>query len=153
MAIELQIGTEVFEYPDAGEASGWGENATSWAQAVTNQLNTLLSANDIPVTTVSISNNIVAPQNILGLAFNLSAVIQCEIHYFIKRVAGLTTLVEEGVIRGTYDGAEFSLTQDTTGDAGVQFSVTAGGQFQYISTNFVGQTTGTMIFKASTFAL
>ena len=79
MAIQLQIGTEIFDYPEQGENVGWGEPATAWAVAVTNQLNSLQNVNDIPITNVSISNNITTPQNILGMAFNVTAVIQVNI--------------------------------------------------------------------------
>ncbi|RLF65298.1 MAG: hypothetical protein DRN30_04240 [Thermoplasmata archaeon] len=154
MSKELQVGTSVFNYPENGDNAGWGEDATAWAEAVSDLLNTLQGPNTIPETTAVIVNNTTVATDIFGLAFNVSGggVLQVTVEYVINRVydSGASSTTESGVILGQYTGSDFVISQDGIGDTEVVVSVTSAGQFQYTSSNLTNQTSGTIKFKATT---
>jgi hypothetical protein len=152
MAIELQIGNVTYNYPEDGENPGWGEEATAWAEAVTDLLGTLRSGNDIALTTVSLANNQSTAANVTGLAFNLNEIIQFKIEYTVKRIydSGSSVVVETGEIYGTHDGSTTTLSQESSGGiSGVDFSISAG-QIQYTSTDLANHQSSVITYKAST---
>lgn len=154
MSVTLQIGNQVFEYPENLENPGWGEDATAWANAVTERLKTLQGSNDIIITNSALLNNQSTPVSIPGLVFNMGEVLQMRIEYYIKRVYNGTSSVvtETGVILGHFDGTNLDITQESSEDStGIDISVDATGQFKYTSTNLTGFSSGLMIFKATTF--
>jgi len=154
MAIQLTVNNQIFDYPENGEQPGWGEDATAWAEAVTDLLQTLQGDNDIPLTSFTILDG-QTNQNVTGLVFNLTQVTQFQIEYFIQR-NGTATAVETGIIQGVWDGTNISFSQETTSvdsvatEVGVTFSALTTGQFQYSSSVFPGHTGSTMKFKATT---
>jgi hypothetical protein len=152
----LTVGNQVFQYPDPGTEAGWGEDATGWASAVTASLAALRSPGDILPTTLTLQNNISTPTDVLGLFFNSNSVQAAQISYSIYRVSTSTNpgIAESGIILLDFNatatvGNKWNLTQLRNGDAHVAFSVTDGGQVQYIS-NDIGLTgyTGVMSFLA-----
>ena len=149
---QLQIGTDIFNMPNAGEGAGWGEEVTDYLEAVANALSTVQNAGDILPTAVSIANNVTSVANIPGLLFDTSQVVSIEVDYFIRRTydSGATTTMEEGKIKGFYDGSDFQIAHERRGNSGVTLSVTSAGQFQYISSNLANYTSGTIVFKAKT---
>jgi hypothetical protein len=151
MSIELQVGSEVFEYPVNGTNAieSWGEQTSGWAQAVTDVLATVNAPNDITLTTVSLNDNVSSPANIVGLKFPTISILSVKIEYIIKRIIGAIVLTESGVIYGNYNSTDFFISQESVGDAGIYIDVTSGGQFTYTSSN-LGQTSCILKFKAST---
>lgn len=151
MSKSLQIGSEIFEYPEQGTdaTEGWGESGSSWAQAVTDVLGTLQNANDITLTTYNLLDNVITPTDIVGLRFSISSVLFCKIDYVIERLVGATVYVESGTILGNFDGTDFNVSIDCVGDAGIGIDCNNIGQFQYTSTN-LGHTSCTIKFKANT---
>lgn len=137
MSRNLTIGNEVFEFPDVGENPGYGSEVSDWAEAVTDALSTVQKPNDILTTTASINNNISIPTNIPGFSFSTAEVISIDCKYFIKReaVSPNVSVTEVGHIEGYYDGNNWGISIRTTGDAGVELSITPAGQIQYTSTN------------------
>src|SRR5574343_160284 len=135
----LQIGNEVFEYPVQGEnpstIQDWGEEAAGWAEAVTDVLSNVFGPQDINLSTVSLSDNVVTPQNIVGLKFSVTSVIDVRIDYVISRLVGVNNIMENGFILGTYNGSVFSISQQCMGNSGIDIDVTNAGQFTYTSTN------------------
>lgn len=153
MSKNLQIGTEVFQYPENGTnpSAMWGEEATAWAEAVTELLATIFGPNDISLTTYSLSDNQVVPADIVGLKFSTTAVLSVEVEYIIERIKGAAVYVESGKIYGNYDGTDFYISTETIGEAGISIDVTNIGQFTYTSTN-IAQDSCTIKFSASTIA-
>jgi hypothetical protein len=159
MARQFTIRNKTFNYPSPGESPGWGEDATDWAEEVTDVLSTLSSAGDIPVTSATILNNQSSAANVPGLLFDPSVVRGAEIPYTITRTgtvsAAPVTLVEKGQIQIVYNGSSWELVRASVGDAEVTFSITNAGQFQYVSNDIssgAGVTgySGNVKFEAST---
>jgi hypothetical protein len=157
MAKNLQIGSNIYSYPEEGENPGYGEDATAWAEAVTDALQNVQGPNDILATSSTLTNNQATPADINDLTFNTGAVQYTFIEYLIKRVydSGVTTVVESGQIFGNYDGSTFVMTRkaDGSAEAGIEITVTNAGQFQYTSTDLANHTSSVIKFKARTIDL
>jgi hypothetical protein len=156
----LTVNNIVFNYPDAGTDPGWGEDATAWAQAVTDTLATLLSPGDILETSFSIANNTAIDTNINGLQFNGASVRAANVEYSIRRTSTESPVgnVQTGTLQLTYDtagaiGSKWLVADQRAGDAGVVFTCTDAGQIQYKSTD-IGTTNyqGQIKFRARTLA-
>lgn len=152
--VELEVNNKQFLYPNAGENPGWGEDATAWAEEVTEVLNSLAGPDDILQTTVSINNNVgPTPSNVAGLLFNTATVRSARIDYNIYRTLNAASeLAETGIVQIVYKSiaGTWELSQEATGNAGVSFTITNAGQVQYTSTNMgVGTHVGTLNFESS----
>lgn len=150
----LTIGTESFEFPLEGDNAGYGESVTDWASAVTDALSTVQQPNDILTQEATINNNIITATSIPGFSFDTSEVVAINAEYIIKRttVSPANNLVESGSIEGNFDGTNWSISRRQVGDAGIEFSITAGGQIQYTSSNLTGTSyAGTITYKAKVF--
>lgn len=158
MPITLTVNNIPFEYPVSGDSPGWGQAATDWATQVTIALQNLQGLTDIPEKTFTISNNVTSPTNIVGLSFNTGLVRAAVVNYSVYRTStvGLSTtdLAESGEFTIVYQnlaapGAKWNIIQGpVVGSAGVSFSITDAGQFQYQSSNLSGTTTGVIHFRA-----
>ena len=158
MAIPLTITGNTFQYPTSGDDPGWGADATDWAAAITDVLNTIISANDIITTSYIINNNVSVVTDVNRLFFDPSSVRAANITYSIYRIstASPSGNTETGTIYLTFDNSaavnnKWLLGQQKVGDAGVSFSITDAGQVQYKSTdiNTTGYS-GTIKFNAKT---
>lgn len=156
MAVPLTIAGTTFQYPEAGTDPQWGQNATDWAVAVTEAINTLLSPGDILQTEFTINNNQAVATNINGLLFDSGTVRAANITYSIYRTSNANPSgnVENGTIYINYDdsapnGTKWKMSQIKNGDAGVTISVGDSGQFQYTSDDIDSTGyTGVMQFSA-----
>ena len=152
MSKSLQIGSDIFEYPEQGEKAGWGEEASAWAEAVSNALNDLSGPNDILLSTANLANNQITAADINGLRFDTSKIQSVQVDYFVERTfdSGATTIGETGKIIGHYNGTEFIISLEATEYSGVDISVTNVGQFQYISDNKSNHVSSTIRYRART---
>lgn len=156
--VPLVVNNTTFNYPGPGEDPGWGEDATAWAQAVTQVLNSLLGPGDVLETTFNVTNNVSAAENVVGLTFDTATVRAAIIEYSVYRTSDTATSgnAEFGMMVMVYDnsatsGNKWVLVQDSSGDAGIFFDVTDAGQFQYTSTDIgAAGYSGVMKFKART---
>lgn len=154
MSKTLVIGNEEFEFPEEGENSGYGESVTDWAEAVTDALSSVQKPNDITDTSATILNNISSPTAIPGFSFDTSEVIAITGEYIVTRSTDVpaVTLVEDGEIRGNFNGTSWTISHKCRGASGVSFDITSGGQITYTSTNMTGSAyAGEIIFKAKVF--
>lgn len=149
MPRELTVGSDTFQYPEVGDRS-WGEDATNWAEAISETVNTLTPAGFIAVTTVNINDNVSTFTDILGAAFNSSAVHSFRFHFTVERTNGVTRSVEIGSITGVFSNSDwdYSIRIDA-GDAGMDYQVTSAGQIQYKSSSIGGTYNGTITFYAN----
>lgn len=94
----LQVGNDIFEYPQQGTGQGHGEDATAWAEAVTNAITNFLGPNDILLSTVDLANGIYPGTPgagiISGLSFNLVEVLHSNvealvIRQYLRRIEGI----------------------------------------------------------------
>ena len=155
MAKTLTVGSCTFQYPEQGSKSGWGEEATDWAVAVTARLGTLSAANDIDLTSVCIANNKACATNVgsgaCTLSFSNTAVRSFEATYVVLRTdACCVILSENGNMSGSWNGTAWAFSVEQIGCAGMCFQISTAGQIQYFSDACAGA--GTMKFKASTIA-
>ena len=99
----------------------------------------------IGLTTFTIANNQAAAADVTGLLFNGTSVKMAIIDYRIRRNTtggGATERVQGGSMVALYAAAAgtWSLTPgpQSGDDAGVTFTITAGGQVQYVSDSQTG---------------
>lgn len=159
MPITLIVNNIPFEYPVPGDEPGWGQPATDWAAEVTDVLNDLLGPNDITQTSFTIQNNISVATDVAGLSFNTGQVRSAIVEYSVYRIstAAPSGHAEAGSMNIVYDnsaapGSKWSIVAGpTNGIAGVMFSITDTGQFQYTSTDIGAPGyNGVMKFRAKT---
>lgn len=149
----LQVGNNIFEYPQQGTGPGHGEEATAWAEAVTESLANFLGPNDILLTSANLANNTATQQVIPGLAFNTGQVQHINIEFLIVRIfdLGATKVVESGKVYGNFNGSDFRISVESTGDdTGVEIDVNPSGQFIYTSSNLADHQSSVVFFKAQT---
>lgn len=150
----LIVNNKVFNYPDEGEAPGWGNDATMWAKEVTDVLNFLQAPGDIVNSIANINNNQTSPTDVVGLIFSSTNTRNARVTYQVKRSVTGTTIIQSGTLFLDWDpqSSTWILTHDyTAGDAGVVFSVLPSGQVQYTSSNMIGSGyTGEIKFNAKT---
>lgn len=155
MPIILTVGGVPYSYPQNSEL-GWGENATDWATAVTNQLSTLSVPGDISLTSFNLANNQSSSIDVIGLSFDIGSVLMATIEYYIKRSTDSSNYSEGGFLLAVYNPVSltWSWNKYKAGSSGptsdgVQFSITSSGQVQYTSDNISGANyTGQIKFKA-----
>lgn len=150
MAKDLTVLNNTYSYPDAGENPGWGEDATAWAEAVTESLANIQNPYDILLTTFDVDDNITTFTDIPGFTFDSSAVRSFIAEYNALRTDGVTDFAESGIIQGVYSGTDWVISAEVNHDAGMQYHITSAGQMQYKSSNIGGTYSGNMKFKART---
>lgn len=156
--IQLTVAGQVYNYPSENDSPNWGEEATAWAQGVTDALGAVFGPFDIPETIATIANNQVVPANVIGLSFDTTKVRGSIVTYTVYRVStgsGAMEAGETGTMYLTYlnntNVWNISVVGGSFGQ--VQFSITVNGQIQYTSSNFTGTGySGVMHFKASSLA-
>lgn len=150
MSKSLTIGSCTFQYPESGTKPGWGEEATDWAVAVSNKLNTLSGTNDINITSVCIcASASCATIGSGGDAFKFptSAVRSFTATYNVARTdACCVVTVEAGTMFGVWNGSSWDFSYNFVGCAGMCFSIASCGHVQYSSDACKGS--GTIQFFA-----
>jgi hypothetical protein len=158
MPVTLIVNNIPFEYPVPGDSPGWGQGASDWAAEVTLALQELQGLTDIPQKTFTIQNNVTVFADITGLTFNTGLVRSAVIDYSVYRTStsNPSGVTEAGLILIVYDnlagaGAKWTVVGGpTTGNAGVTFTITDAGQFQYKSSNLGAGHSANMHFRAKT---
>lgn len=158
MAIELTIAGNTFLFPEKGQDPDWSEDASAWAKAITDAVNTLLGTGDILNSTVTIATNISTATNINGMIFDPGTIRAANVNYAIYRkdINDTYGFSETGTLSLTYDNnapatTKWTLGQSSVGNSGVSFSVLDSGQVQYTSTNLSGTSyVGILKFNAKT---
>jgi hypothetical protein len=156
LAKTLIVNGKTFNYPEQGEDPIWGEDATAWAEEVTNVLDDLVSAGDIFQTEFTIVNNQSTSADVNGLLLDTSVVRSAVIDYSIYRVSTSNPSgnVENGTIFAVYDnsassGNKWIISQEKNGEAGVTLDIDDDGQFTYTSTDIgAAGYSGSMKFKS-----
>lgn len=110
----LQVGNDIFEYPQQGTGQGHGEDATAWAEAVTDTLKVLFGPNDILLNSDEIDNN--TTSDIRGLIFDPSKVRHTNVEFAaIRRYQKeLNQIASEfGIFVATTEGISISNDKGT----------------------------------------
>jgi hypothetical protein len=153
MSKKLVVREEVFEYPDTGDIN-YGEEATGWAEEITDIAAEISGPGDIPTTEVVLTgtlNGDFVEGNVTGLNFDTSFVQRILVEGFITRNfvgGGTPTRVESFVIEGAYNGSVFNITTEFSGDdCEVEFD-TNGGQLTFSYLNIAGTDEVRVKYKA-----
>jgi hypothetical protein len=152
MSKQVQIGSDIYVIPDAGDNPGWGEDLTKYLEAIADALTEVQGPNDILVTSATLANNQLVAANIPGLLFNVSEVQGIEVDCFIIRTydSGISVATERIKILGDYNGSAFSISQESSNDTGVVISVDNSGQFKYTSSDLPNHISSVIRFRAKT---
>ena len=89
----------------------------------------------------TIANNQAAAANVTNVAFSSSVTKSFILDYSIFRSSSLESYAQAGRLRGVYNSTttQWLMSDDYSGqNAGVTFSITSGGQVQYVSSNMTG---------------
>ena len=151
MPIPLIIQGATFQYPTARDPAGWGQQATAWSVAVTNQLAGLVGPADITTTVANIANNQTVPAAVAGLFFNSNTVVGATIFYNVYRVTSTNEVIEQGIMFLTYKPIAMTWDIAIVGvqNSNVIFSVAPNGQVMYTDDNMPGSNyNGSMTFRA-----
>lgn len=150
----LVVGNDSFDFPTEGENGNYGEQVTSWAEAVTDALTTVQQPNDLSRTTAQILNNVSVPTAVSGFLFDSSEVVSINAEFVVNRSTSSPSvvLVQSGVIEGNYDGSEWVITVRSIKNAGISFDISNSGQITYTTNNMIGANySGQIIFRAKVF--
>lgn len=149
MSVTINIKGTPIEFPSTGESPNWAPALIEFAQAVEEAFNSAIGPYDVPAQVFTITSEInPTPLNITGLAFPTTVVRAAFINYSIVR-EGTTTLKEVGKIFALYDGSDWTLTREYTGDLAVSdFDCDSAGQFFITTTALSGYTSGSISFSA-----
>jgi hypothetical protein len=139
---KLQVGNDIFDYPVTG-SSNYGEEATGWADAITEAVKEIKGPGDISTTETILSgtDNLDGTSTgfVSGLQFDTSFVQRISVTGIITReytvASGKSREVESFVIEGAYNGVEFNITEEMAGDDTEVTLFTVGGQFKFTSVN------------------
>ena len=134
----LIVRDEVYEYPVNGD-NNYGEEATNWAEAMTEIASEIASPGDIPSTEVVLRDNAASSTtsgNIVGLLFDTTFVQSMIITGHIERtLTDSSRQVEFFRTEGVYNGSEIVFSVEFAGDD-TDFTFTeSGGQFGYSFTD------------------
>jgi len=160
MPKKLQVGDEIFDYPLTGD-SNFGEDATAWAEAVSDTLTEVRGPGDIPVSDAQLLG---LSGNISGLSFDTSFVQRVLVEGIIIRTTIVPNpepppadpfitirKVESFKVEGAHNGFEFNISVDYAGDDTQVIIDVVGGQFTFETPeNDSLTTTLTIKFKAKT---
>jgi hypothetical protein len=154
MSKTLIIGDEAYEYPDTGDIN-YGEEATGWAEAVTDSLSEIANAGDIATTTANLKqdgtvNGSFVEGNVRNLLFDTAFVQKIDVSGFVKKTYTDSTpdRLEEVQIRGVFNGSDLLISASFVGDdTEIEFD-TNGGQVTFKYVNEVNIDTFTMKFNA-----
>jgi len=152
MTIRLVVVDEGFDYPTTGTGEGWGEEATGWAEKVTETINSLVSNQDIPLSEAVLVNG--SSGIINGMSFSASETQRIEVTGVISRVYTAISLKPEESeafsTQGTYNGSDFLISIQSTGDdTGILQTVDSAGQFSYTAENKADTESITIKFKGT----
>lgn len=151
----LVINGNSYAYPDPSQEPGWGVEATDWASAVTDALNSLSGEGTINETLSTIDLAVIN-KDLAGLAFNAAVVEGADISYRLTRKTDSAEYAEKGTLHIVYNAGTvekwFISREITAGtDAMVTFDIDTNGQVTYTSLAISGTNySGSIKFKTST---
>jgi hypothetical protein len=137
-----------------GDNPPWGEQQSELIEALVDVAGSVVGTGDILQTSFNLSNNVSSVTNVTGLQFDPAQVRSAIIEYSIYRSTSSAEASECGTMLVTYSSvaATWEVARYSVGEAGITFTLTAGGQGQYTSTNMAGTGhSGLLKFRARAF--
>ena len=150
----VTISGTTYNVPVQSQSPAWGDDLHDVVVALAAAANSSAGPSDLPMTSFTIANNTSSVANVTGASFDTTLVRSFILQYSIYRATTTTEKCETGTLYGSYKStaATWDLAQTYSGDSGVVFTITSGGQIQYTSTNFGGASySGKLKFYANAF--
>ena len=148
MTKKLTVGSESYDYPVQGDPN-YGEPATDWADAVTDAVSEFFGPGDIRTTEAALVDGTTA--DVAGLSFDTAFVQRIEVTGIITRKFNSSpTKVESFTIEGAYNGVEFNISLEYTGDDTQVTLFMNGGQMRYTADTVADTSEMSIKFQAST---
>lgn len=155
MSKQLTVDGTIYNYPENRDPAGWGEEATAWAEAVTDVLSNFSGPGDIAQTVATIQNDSLgAFLPISGLFFDPVVVRGAIVEYATYRVTTGGGAMEKAEIGTMYliyksTAATWDFARVGAGGPDLDFDITTAGQVRYKSTPLTGTGySGTIKFRA-----
>lgn len=131
MSVKLTIGSQVISFPENGASPSWAPGVIAFAQAVTQQLQGITSAFDVPPSVQVLATDTNSGLNIQNAIFPSNQVRSFVFTYAIYKTNGVTSIAEDGSVKGVYDtlnsmwslAHSFSGPRETDGTAYNTFSM------------------------------
>jgi hypothetical protein len=134
---KLSVGNDTYDYPITG-TNNYGEDATGWADAITEAVKEVIGPGDISTTEVALIGTDEGSSItgfIAGLQFDTAFVQRIRVEGILTRkytvASGLSSEVEAFVSEGAYNGSEFNITNDFSGDDTEVELFMDGGQYKF----------------------
>lgn len=139
---KLIVNNNSYAYPGAGQEPGYGQEATGWAEAVTEVLDSVAGAGTINETQSSI-DNAATDKDVAGFSLSPALVEGADVSYRIFRRTDSVELSEKGTISLNYKSGSaekwFLSRAITVGDnAQVIFDIDSNGQVTYTTNPISG---------------
>lgn len=139
---KLSVGNDTFDYPING-TNNYAEGATGWAEAITDVVKEFFGPGDITTTETALigTDNLDGTSTgfISGLQFDTAFVQRIRVEGIITRkytgASMKATEVESFISEGAYNGVEFNISNEFTGDDTEVELFIDGGQYKFTSVN------------------
>lgn len=154
MSQSFTINGTSYTIPNQGGLPPWGDDLTDVILALVQVAQSTSGSGDILTTSFNVANNQAIAANVTGASFDDSTVRGFILSYSIYRSTNSNEASETGQIYGTYSSTAgtWEIAQSYAGSSGVTFSITNGGQIQYVSSNLSGTSySGKMKFNGKSF--
>lgn len=103
MAIQLQIGSELVEVPSSGADPNWSSGIIDAFQAIALQLQSIASPFDVAPKVQILTSDANANLPLTDASFPSGSVRSFTLYYAIYRTNGVSSLIQQGEISGSYD--------------------------------------------------
>lgn len=127
---QLNVKGRQFNYPDPGREPGWGEDATAWAEAITEAVETAVAAGDLRGE-VTLPPQSPTPLAIPGVQISSLQSSAGKVLYHLTEGSNY----QSGVLTLTKLSNDWLITREYVGDnIDISFQITSSGQITYTST-------------------
>jgi len=151
--VEVQVGNQSFKVPIQGAKPSWAEDLSQIIIALAEVSQLIQNDSDILLSSAVIGNNQSSPVQFDDVSFSIASVLSFEMEYFITRIYdnGSTIVTENGSFSANYNtSGNWTSTQEGTGDSGVEFEMSAGGELQYTSTDLPDHVSSNARYRVKT---
>lgn len=146
------ISGSTYYVPVAGQNPQWGDDLHDTVVALATVSGSINPPGSITPTSFNLANNVSSAANITGATFDVSLVQSFELTYSIYRSTSINEAPQAGTLTGTFHriANTWDMANEFNGNGGIVFSITAGGQIQYTSSNMSGTSyAGVIKFSAT----
>lgn len=144
MAIKINIGSTVIEFPESGQDPNWAPALVEFAQATAEVLSSVSGPFDVPTQYLNIdAYNPGVNIDLPNFSFPTSDVRGASLILTIKRSTTTESVSEWSNLdivynEGNLPGQKWEISRDFTGDASISFNITDSGQVTFTTETLSG---------------